>query len=64
MMIKTIDKRDNIGVIEIWSWKKIYNHSQPFHWFKKGSYQLLAKDWTLNIGKTAQEACPGTVSLG
>ena len=27
MMIKTTDKTDNIGAVEIWSWKKIL---QPF----------------------------------
>ena len=38
MMIKTTDKTDNIGEVEIWSWKKkIYDHSQPFRWFKNGS---------------------------
>ena len=41
--------------------KKFYDHSQPFHWFKKGGCQLLAKDWALNIGelprRLAQEQC-------
>ena len=31
--------------------KIFYDHSQPFHWFKRGSCQLLAKDWALNLGK-------------
>ena len=35
-------KPNNIGEVEIWSWKKIYDHSQPFRWFKKGS--CLSKD--------------------
>ena len=59
MMIKT--KPDNIGEVEIWSWNKLYDHSQPFHWFKKGSCHLLAKDWVLNTSKLprrfAQEQC-------
>ena len=33
----------------------------PFRWFKKGSCQLLAKEWTLSTGKLprrlAQEQC-------
>ena len=33
----------------------------PFHWFKKGSCQLLAKEWALSTGKLprrlAQEQC-------
>ena len=59
MMIKTTD---NIGEVEMWSWKKqIYDHSQPFRWFKKGSCQLLVKDWALSTGKLprrlAKEQC-------
>ena len=60
MMIKTTEETDNIGEVEI-DEKTFYDHSQPFHWFKKGSCQLLAKDWALNIGKLcrrlAQEQC-------
>ena len=40
--------------------KNFYDHS-PSHWFKKGSCQLLAKEWALSTGKLprrlAQEQC-------
>ena len=43
--------------IELWSWKNF----SPFRWFKKGSCQLLAKEWVLSTGKLprrlAMEQC-------
>ena len=41
--------------------KKFLRPFSPFRWFKKGSYQLLAKECALNTGKLprrlAQEQC-------
>ena len=41
--------------------EKILRPFSPFRWFKKGSCQLLAKEWALSTGKLpkrlAQEQC-------